>query len=194
MVRACGRARRGSPRRIRWCGGLRHALGGCHDRGSSAADGAGTDAGTSQVATPAQPDAAVSASSAAPEAAQPAAAQPAAAGEGGAAGEGETAGDESFEGVYVISAAANSKAVLSTAGSQFYSGANVGSPPRTARSSSGGASKRWARATTRSPRLRPARCLTLPTAGALPAQTCGSARLSATMPRSGRSRARRTAR
>ena len=92
---------------------------------SSAADGAGTDAGTSQVATPAQPDAAVGASSAAPEAAQPAAAQPAAAGEGGAAGEGETAGDESFEGVYVISAAANSKAVLSTAGSQFYSGANV---------------------------------------------------------------------
>lgn len=92
---------------------------------SFAADGAGTDAGTSQVATPAQPDAAVGASSAAPEAAQPAAAQPAAAGEGGAAGEGETAGDESFEGVYVISAAANSKAVLSTAGSQFYSGANV---------------------------------------------------------------------
>ena len=87
---------------------------------SFAADGAGTDAGTSQVATPAQPDAAVGASSAAPEAAQPAAA-----GEGGAAGEGETAGDESFEGVYVISAAANSKAVLSTAGSQFYSGANV---------------------------------------------------------------------
>ena len=87
---------------------------------SSAADGTGTDAGTSQVATPAQPDAAVGASSAAPEAAQPAAA-----GEGGAAGEGEAAGDESFEGVYVISAAANSKAVLSTAGSQFYSGANV---------------------------------------------------------------------
>ena len=87
---------------------------------SSAADGAGTDAGTSQVTTPAQPDAAVGASSAAPEAAQPAAA-----GEGGAAGEGETAGGESFEGVYVISAAANSKAVLSTAGSQFYSGANV---------------------------------------------------------------------
>lgn len=92
---------------------------------SSAVDGAGTDAGTSQVATPAQPDAAVGASSAAPEAAQPAAAQAAAADEGGAAGEGETAGDESFEGVYVISAAANSKAVLSTAGSQFYSGANV---------------------------------------------------------------------
>ena len=92
---------------------------------SSAADGAGTDAGTSQVATPVQPDAAVGASSAAAEAAALAAAQPAAAGEGGVAGEGETAGDESFEGVYVISAAANSKAVLSTAGSQFYSGANV---------------------------------------------------------------------
>lgn len=89
--------------------------------GSSSAEGsAGADAGSSQVATPAQPDATVGASSAAPEATQPAAA-----GEGGAAGEGETAGDESFEGVYVISAAANSKAVLSTAGSQFYSGANV---------------------------------------------------------------------
>lgn len=55
----------------------------------------------------------------------PEVAQPVATGEGGAAGEGETAGEESFEGVYVVSAAANLKAVLSTAGSQFYSGANV---------------------------------------------------------------------
>ena len=93
--------------------------------GSSAEGSTGADAGSSQVATPAQPDAASGASSAAPEAAAPAAAQPAAAGEGSAASEGESAGEESFEGVYVISAAANSKAVLSTAGSQFYSGANV---------------------------------------------------------------------
>ena len=120
--------------------------------------------------------------------------QPAAAGEGGAAGEGETAGDESFEGVYVISAAANSKAVLSTAGSQFYSGANV-----ELASANGTLFQRWRIEAVGEgyytiTSVATGKCLTLPTAGALPAQTCGSARLSATMPRSGRSRARRTAR
>lgn len=93
--------------------------------GSLAAGGAGTDAGSSQLATPAQSDGAGAVAPAVLEAAQPEAAQPVATGEGGAAGEGETAGEESFEGVYVVSAAANLKAALSTAGSQFYSGANV---------------------------------------------------------------------
>ena len=69
--------------------------------------GAGTDAGSSQLATPAQSDGAGAVAPAVPEAAQPEAAQPVATGEGGAAGEGETAGEESFEGVYVVSAAAN---------------------------------------------------------------------------------------
>ncbi|WP_443657544.1 VanW family protein [Ellagibacter isourolithinifaciens] len=88
--------------------------------GSLAAGGAGTDAGSSQLATPAQSDGAGAVAPAVPEAAQLVVT-----GEGGAAGEGETAGEESFEGVYVGSAAANLKAVLSTAGSQFYSGASV---------------------------------------------------------------------
>ncbi|MDY6112766.1 MAG: hypothetical protein SPI85_08250, partial [Ellagibacter isourolithinifaciens] len=88
--------------------------------GSLAAGGAGTDAGSSQLATPAQSDGAGAVAPAVPEAAQLVVT-----GEGGAAGEGETAGEESFEGVYVVSAAVNLKAALSTAGSQFYSGANV---------------------------------------------------------------------
>ena len=158
--------------------------------GSSSAEGsAGVDAGTSQVATPAQPDAAVGASSAAP-----AAAQPAAAGEGSAASEGESAGEESFEGVYVISAAANSKAVLSTAGSQFYSGANV-----ELASANGTLFQRWRIEAVGEgyytiTSVATGKVLDVANGGRTPGTTCGSARPLATMPRSGRSRARRTAR
>ena len=129
MVRACGRARRGPGASDG--AAVSGALGGCHDRSSFAADGAGTDAEhpRSQHLRSSMPLLALLLLRPGGRATCRRATSPPQA-RGGAAGEGETAGDESFEGVRDF-CCRELEGRAFTAGLAPYSGANVELPPRT---------------------------------------------------------------